>query len=376
MTEEFHLRALFDAEAFEDEQARLGRLWTFMGCASDLPGPDHWFRTRLGGRSVFLQRFAEGVRGFVNRCAHRAYPLRTADQGQGPVVCGFHHWRYNAQGEAAGIPNCQDGFGTNPRGVGRRLAPLDVDQCGDLIFARIPGEQASLRSFLGPAFDVLALLCADTGGAARARLSTRANWRLVQWISMDEYHLAAVHPDSFGKKGRYIARKSLNYARLGPHSSYFLGEHSGSMEDWATLLREGRRDPIGYRIIHLFPDTAVFLPPGVAFGGEHFRYAIILRQRAMAFDRTETQVWTFRTRAAAEARGLISRALEPLEPLRLRLARHLCLKVLREDRVVCERLQEEARQITPDPLYGAAERRVAWFNDAYSQAMQGPRAPD
>jgi hypothetical protein len=86
MADELHLRSLFDAQAFAEEQARLGQIWTLVGYAADLPRGNDWFRAILGGRSVFMQRFADGLRGFENRCAHRSDPLRTAPSGQGPIL--------------------------------------------------------------------------------------------------------------------------------------------------------------------------------------------------------------------------------------------------------------------------------------------------
>ena len=66
-----------------------------------------------------MQRFGEQVRAFENVCAHRSFPLRTADKGNGPVVCGFHHWQYDGQGRAIGIPQCQELFGTTPQALSR-----------------------------------------------------------------------------------------------------------------------------------------------------------------------------------------------------------------------------------------------------------------
>ncbi|MCA3437967.1 MAG: Rieske 2Fe-2S domain-containing protein [Rhodobacter sp.] len=230
-------RPLFDAEAFAAEQARLGRLWTLLGFASDLRRENDWFRTVLGGRSVFVQRFRDGLRGFENRCAHRSYPLRLTERGHGPIICGFHHWRFDAEGIAAGIPNCQDAFGCKPRELGLGLTRLELARCGDLIFGRFPDGGPSLEQALGPAFDVIAALCPDLGRAARAVLPMQANWRLFQWIGHDEYHLAAVHPGTLGKNGRYLPSKALNYIRFGPHSAYFLGQGCGTLADWLARLR-------------------------------------------------------------------------------------------------------------------------------------------
>lgn len=109
--------------------------------------------------------------------------------------------------------------------------------CGDLIFGRFPDGGPSLEQVLGPAFAVIAALCPELGRAARAVLPMQANWRLFRWIGHDDYHLAAVHPGSFGNKASYLPSKALNLVCFGQHSAYFLGQGSGTMADWPARLR-------------------------------------------------------------------------------------------------------------------------------------------
>jgi phenylpropionate dioxygenase-like ring-hydroxylating dioxygenase large terminal subunit len=370
MTTDLHLRALFDVEAFAEEQRCLGRVWTMLGIASDLPTENDWFRTLLGGCSVFIQRLGGELRGFENRCAHRSYPLRTADRGNGPILCGFHHWRYDADGLAVGIPNCQDAFGATPREFGKSLTRLDVASCGDLIFARFPGETETLEEFLGAGFEALALLCADLRGAGRAELSCQANWRLMHWINLEEYHLAAVHPGSFGAKAGYLRSHALNYVKCGPNSVYFLGANTGSVADWTAILRAGARDPVAYRVFNLMTGTIFVLPPPVQILGENFRYVLVLRNIPAAHDRCEMEIRFFRLGPNGSGRGLLARIFALAAPLSRWWVRRSIPGILREDGAICEALQEQARQITPDPPLGAAEERIGWFNRAYADAMR------
>ena len=108
MEAEAKLRPLHRAEAFRAEQQCLGHVLILLGYASDIPAESDWFRATLGGRSVFIQRFADGLRGSEIRCAHRSHPLRTEERGQGAIVCGFHQWRYDKEGVAANMPICHD----------------------------------------------------------------------------------------------------------------------------------------------------------------------------------------------------------------------------------------------------------------------------
>jgi nitrite reductase/ring-hydroxylating ferredoxin subunit len=91
-------RTLTDPQAFAHEQRCLAYVWTFLGFTTDLAKDGDWLRTTLATRSVFVQRFGSELKGFENVCAHRFHPLRTKDRANGPIVCGFHHWRYDADG--------------------------------------------------------------------------------------------------------------------------------------------------------------------------------------------------------------------------------------------------------------------------------------
>jgi len=81
-------QSTYDPEAFAAEQRRFAHVWTFLGLAADVAREGDWFRAAIGVRSVFVQRINGQLRGFENRCAHRFFPLRVTDKGNGPIVCG------------------------------------------------------------------------------------------------------------------------------------------------------------------------------------------------------------------------------------------------------------------------------------------------
>ena len=199
-----------------------------------------------------------------------------------------------------------------------------------------------------------------------------ANWRLSQWISMDDYHLAAVHPRSLHVAGKYLRRDALNYQRFGPHSAYFTGPQSFTLGDWTARLRDGQPDGPGYRILHLFPNAGITLLPTVPFLGLRLplRYIVVQRHVAVEPGRTRLEVRIIPVPPAGH--GLRAHLLATWQRLVAPLIRRGTLRVLREDQAVCENLQSIARQITPDALYGSAEERVAWFNAAYAAAMAVP----
>lgn len=197
-------RTLTDPQAFAHEQRCLGYASTFLGFTGDVAKDGDWFRASLATRSVFVQRFGAELKGFENVCAHRFYPLRTKDKGNGPIVCGFHHWRYDQDGAAIGIPKCQENFGTGSRALGARVNPIEIATCGTLVFGRFPG----------PGFPILETLSHSPHKPLALFHELAANWKLGLQITFDDYHTVAVHPTTFGKSG-YPDREKLTYARFG-----------------------------------------------------------------------------------------------------------------------------------------------------------------
>jgi nitrite reductase/ring-hydroxylating ferredoxin subunit len=194
---------LFDEAAFRREQTQLARVWTFLGHTWDVAKDGDWFRATIATRSVFVQRFGDELRGFENRCVHRSYPLRTKDKGNGAIRCGFHHWRYDADGRAVEIPQCEQLFGTTPQEMGARLNRVQIATCGALIFGRFQalGDNETLEDYLGEAFPIFQAMWPPAVKPQFLTGPVKANWRLCFQIAVEDYHVVAVHKGMFGKDG-------------------------------------------------------------------------------------------------------------------------------------------------------------------------------
>ena len=359
-------QALGSADAFRQEQARLGNVWTLLGTISDAAKDGDWFRATLGGRSVFVQRFGDELRGFENVCAHRFFPLRTKDKGNGPIRCGFHHWQYNKDGLALGIPNCVEMFGVTPRELGARLKAIELATCGSLIFGRFPGDEhrVSLEEYLGPGFEILRAMWSGDRAPFVGHSEIRANWKLGHHISLDDYHIVAVHPDSFGKHGYHPADKT-RYFRFGRHSAYFWGANDGVVKEMAAQCREGSYRPADYRILQFFPNLVA-----VHFEAAGTWYVLLQQYVPVAHDRTLLrsifQKAPFPPQDKSLLRKIMRKVAAPflpwIVPVYLR-------KIIREDNEVCEKLQTTIGQVGGAMILGKQEERIAWFEENYAEVV-------
>ncbi len=368
-------RTMTEGSAFATEQETLGHVWTFLGLASEIPATNDWFTATLGGRSIFVQRFDIGFRAFENRCAHRFYPLRTERRGNGPVVCGFHHWRYNAEGRALGIPKCIEMYGRTPRDIDAKLAEVELAQCGELIFGRFPGRQrCSLAEWLGPGHDILAHLGRSLVKPDRYSREVEANWKLLMAISLDDYHVVAVHPTSFGKAG-YLPPEIIHYVRFNAHSAYIPGGSAGTLDAIVEACRAGNYIPERYRIFQIFPGLIVALIRALDYAGDTYWFVLVQHLEPLSPGRTRSTTrfspLPFR-KPAGPIRTAIRTMMMPGTRFGLRLH---SARIHQEDNAACENLQRTAGQADANPILSRQETRVGWFQQDYARLMSGDLEP-
>ncbi len=364
------IRAAVSEEAFAHEQESLGKLWTFVGLITDIPKVGDWFTTIVGGRSIFIQRFDDDIRAFENRCAHRFYPLRTKPSGNGPVLCGFHHWRYNADGVAVGIPNCPEMFGKIPREMDAKLLRLDLDICGHLIFVRFPSEVGteSLKDYLSEGYEILAATCQPRRKPYYFSQHTKAHWKFSHHISLDDYHVVAVHPTSFGKDG-YIKSETVQYRRFGRHSAYINTTDRDAFDTIRAGIIAGTYKPDCYAIYNFFPNFLIsqFGVPDV-FGTVH-RYVALQRYRPVSSSSTEVQSWLFQVPFEVDEKTLSKWNRWSIERITPPIVAYFSKKIMTEDNDICEGQQLAAREVTGEQQLSAQEMRIGWFEEAYRAAL-------
>ena len=359
--------ALVDPERFRSEQNRLAHVWTFLGFAHEVARDGDWLRVTIATRSVFVQRFGDELRGFENRCAHRSFPLRNADRGNGPILCGFHHWRYDKEGVAIGVPQCNKLFAASPRDLNARLTRIEVATCGSLIFGRFsgPGVADSLDQFLGDGYEILKAISNTARAPQRLVRNVKANWRICYHANVEDYHPPTVHPATFGRHG-YPNPKKIGYYRFGWHSAFFANGAPDGLIKMSDDCRTGTWRSIGYRVFHIFPDLTI----------SHFRahwgnwYIAIVQYAAVTESRSTMRVWFYPAPFPADSLWY-DRLTRPVTDLfRRHLMVYFVAWVLNEDNVVCEELQANAQQLSAKPILGALEERLLWFEEAYAELMQ------
>lgn len=90
-------------------------------------------RTLLGTPLVLFRDANRSARALLDRCPHRHAPLSEGRIQKGEVVCGYHGWRFTADGECAEIP----GLTCPSKSDMRFVASYSTREIHDLIWIRL-----------------------------------------------------------------------------------------------------------------------------------------------------------------------------------------------------------------------------------------------
>ena len=345
-------------DAFAAEQQVLARTcWQFVALRDELAQPNSWVRRLVFGKVIFVQNFGGELRAYHNACAHRGFPLRCEEAGVGPVHCGFHGWTYSRDGVPTGIPRNGELFQLS-RDQQRDLALPEVrlESIGRFVFATLSADAPPIVDYLGPYADVYRTLDRSFGRLVHRESSrTLANWKRHVEITLDDYHLASVHPTTFGVFGDSPPH-TFYYQRDGAHSCYLRRrDPDWSFDSFWAGMRAGTEDRTGYKIFNCFPNFLIATSADMCVAWV-----------AAPLDAGHSIVdlymfpWKDRTFTAEEERGLVEFAV----------------KVFHEDRVACEQWQTTIADLTHPPVLGRLEDRIGWFRASYDELMsQAPPSP-
>jgi Rieske 2Fe-2S family protein len=104
MAEGLPAEAYFDPRRYDQELRRIWqRNWIYVSRSTEVAKPRSFRSFELGDQRVLLVRDDDGVlQGFYNTCRHRGAALCRESEGvlrSGALICPYHAWVYNLQGE-------------------------------------------------------------------------------------------------------------------------------------------------------------------------------------------------------------------------------------------------------------------------------------
>jgi carnitine monooxygenase subunit len=186
-----------DPEYFAVEMARVMRpSWQIVCHVSDIPLTGDYHILEFLNESLFVIRVDDQeLRAFTNVCRHRGSRLLDGSSGCAKkIVCPYHGWTYELDGQLTGVPNRSDypGLDINKSG----LQPIDMEIFHGFIFVRLQSGGPSVADMMQPyAHELAPYRFEELHAIGRVTLRPRiVNWKNVSDNYADGLHISVAHP--------------------------------------------------------------------------------------------------------------------------------------------------------------------------------------
>ncbi len=184
-------------DIFERErQALFARTWQYAGHVCQVENVGDYFTFEIAGQSLFCIRGRDDVlRTFYNVCQHRAHELVSGDGNCKLVVCPYHAWTYELDGQFRAGPNVKTVAGFKREDV--CLTDVRTEIFNGFIFVNLdadakpmddwfPGVREELRAHV-PVID-------DLQPLEWIEIPENCNWKVSVENYSECYHCALNHP--------------------------------------------------------------------------------------------------------------------------------------------------------------------------------------
>lgn len=203
MRSRMHPRYYLDADIFEREQRKIFRkVWLFAGLKTLLTRHNAFITRKIAGVPVVIQNFHGELRAFENVCLHRNALIQTDPVGCRPLVCTYHAWRYDEQGQVTHIPDCDSTYRFGE--VEKRdlkLRQFSLRTIGNVLFVNLDPQPMPLEEQFSQAF-IDSIESSSNAFDTEVMVTTwrgQYNWKLAYENLRDANHPRFVHPKTLAK---------------------------------------------------------------------------------------------------------------------------------------------------------------------------------
>ncbi|NKB36043.1 MAG: Rieske 2Fe-2S domain-containing protein [Gammaproteobacteria bacterium] len=199
---------------YEKEKSIWKNSWLMATRESELAEPGSFVTLDIKGihTSVAILRNGQGeLRAYHNNCPHRNGRLFCDRSGKkAAIVCRFHGWAFNLNGQCQAIPEPQLFPGLDKNTIS--LAAISVDSWGGFVFINLQQNPASsLSDYLQGLPEGLDAFLGDRRWEWHTGYQKEfaANWKDLMNIQHEGYHASHVHKNTLG--ATFTPEESHNY---------------------------------------------------------------------------------------------------------------------------------------------------------------------
>lgn len=174
------------------------KVWQVAARIDEIPEVNDFTTYEIGDQSVFLVRVdEETVKAYHNVCPHRGTAL-AEDAGtfeHGNIICPFHGWRWDTQGNNQYILSREEFHGGNLCAADVALKSLDCVVFAGFVFINFDADCIPFDEFIAPIRQFLEdLNIAEMRHYWWKAIPIPANWKVAQEAFFETYHVPATHP--------------------------------------------------------------------------------------------------------------------------------------------------------------------------------------
>ncbi len=259
----FTLPARFytDDSVYElEKEAIFFKSWWYAGHVSQVQNSGDYLTTEIHEQNVFVVRDREGeLRAFYNVCQHRGHELVSGNGHANLIVCPYHAWSYDLDGQLKGARNTDKMDGFNKCDFA--LKPVRVEVFCGLVMVNLNPQAKPLTELAPGLEDEIKRYCPSVDHLVFAQRDTydaECNWKVMIDNFLECYHCHTAHRDFVDLVDMDSYQSKVN----GIYSSH-VSDAVKSTDNNAYKFEKGDVD-FGYAGWFLWPNLTIWAYPGEA----------------------------------------------------------------------------------------------------------------
>ena len=203
-----------------EQEKIFSKQWLCAGFAGDIPNVGDYLSYRIGDQPIVIIRQKDNsVAAFANVCRHRMMQLVEGKGNCKRMVCPYHAWTYDIDGQLVVAPHMQQ----RPKFDAKKISLADIrcEVWEGWIYVTLNPKAKSVAASLKPLQKIVAdYHMADYVPIVQRDHVWESNWKLLCENFMEGYHLPVAHK---GTVGPHIGLKDTQFPkRFNKHFTYQL----------------------------------------------------------------------------------------------------------------------------------------------------------
>ncbi len=172
--------------------------WVCPGLAAEIPATGDYLTFSVAGQPIYCIRDKSGaVKTYSNVCRHRMMQLLSGTGRTSRVVCPYHAWTYDLNGQLIGAGHMEQSKGFNKKDI--CLQEVRTEVWNGWIYVTLNPDAQSLKEALAPLNDVVSRYrMQNYVPVLKEEHVWQTNWKLLTENFMEGYHLPVAHKATVG----------------------------------------------------------------------------------------------------------------------------------------------------------------------------------